>query len=346
MRKLERMRRRKSTRRKTQRQMRRKRRRKRKTRSRRNANHSLELRGFMKIVYSERFLEHETGPGNPESPQRLIAILKYLKENNLPATFDKPKEIEEKELYIVHSEEYIERLKFLSDMQQGGGDNPFSRNTFKIAKLAAGGALKAAENSEREFCFALVRPPGHHAGRDSFAGFCYLNNIAFAVASLITKKIERAMIVDIDQHHGNGTQDIFYDDSRVFYLSFHQDPNTCFPWNSGFEKENNKHIKNVVLQPGIKDVHYLKTFEENFLKSAGEFKPQLIGVSVGFDTFYKDYSCGNAIDIEDSSTYNKVGCIIRKEAEKLEARMFAVLEGGYYLETLGENFWSFCSAFL
>ncbi|NYZ75707.1 histone deacetylase family protein [Candidatus Micrarchaeota archaeon] len=300
----------------------------------------------MKIVYSERFLEHETGMGHPESPQRLIAIVKYLTEDNLPVSFDKPKNIDDRDLNIVHEEEYIERLKFLSEMQHGSGDNPFSSNTFSIAKLAAGGALKAAENSEKGFSFALIRPPGHHAGRNAFGGFCYLNNIAFAVASLLESELSRAMIVDIDQHHGNGTQDIFYEDSRVFYLSFHQDPNTCFPWNSGFERENNNHIKNVVLQPETTDAQYLKIFEENFPQYANEFGPELIGVSVGFDTFYKDYSCGNAIDIKDSATYNRVGSIIRKQAEKLGAKVFAVLEGGYYLETLGENFWSFCSAFL
>jgi acetoin utilization deacetylase AcuC-like enzyme len=300
----------------------------------------------MKIVYSEKFLEHEPGEGHPESPQRLVAILKYIKENKLPVSFDKPEDVKEKDLYVIHDEAYIERLKFLSDTQQGGGDNPFSMNTFKIAKLAAGAALKAARNSKEDFSFALVRPPGHHAGKDFFGGFCYLNNIAFAVASLLESELKRAMIVDIDQHHGNGTQDIFYEDNRVFYLSFHQDPGTCFPWNSGFEKENNGHIKNVVVQPETTDAEYLKIFEENFSKYVAEFKPQLIGVSVGFDTFYKDHSCGNAIDIRDSATYNKIGSMIRKQAEKLEARTFAVLEGGYCLDTLGQNFWSFCSAFL
>ncbi|MCX6776442.1 MAG: histone deacetylase family protein [Candidatus Micrarchaeota archaeon] len=300
----------------------------------------------MKIVYSERFLEHETEQGHPENPQRLIAVIRYLKENNLPYSFDKPKEISERELYMVHDEEYIERLKFLSDMQQGAGDNPFSMNTFKIAKLAAGGALKAAENSKKGFSFALIRPPGHHASRNAFGGFCYLNNIAFATASMLKSEVKKAMIVDIDQHHGNGTQDIFYDDGRVFYLSFHQNPNTCFPWKSGFETENNEHIHNVVIEPGTKDAGYLKIFEEKFRKDVNAFKPELIGVSVGFDTFYKDYSCGNAIDIEDSATYNRIGGIIREEAEKLGARVFAVLEGGYYLGTLGQNFLSFCSAFL
>jgi len=300
----------------------------------------------MKIVYSDRFLEHDTGAGHPESPQRLVAIIKYLKENNLPVSFEKPEEVSERELYTIHDEAYIERLKFLSDTQEGGGDNPFSMNTFKIAKLAAGAALKAARDSKSEFCFALVRPPGHHAGRNFFGGFCYLNNIAFATASLAESKVRRAMIVDIDQHHGNGTQDIFYNDERVFYLSFHQDPNSCFPWNSGFEKENNEHIKNVIIQPETNDAEYLKIFEENLLRCCDEFKPELIGVSVGFDTFYMDYSCGNAIDIEDSATYKKIGSMISKQAGKLGARAFAVLEGGYYLEKLGENFWSFCSAFL
>jgi acetoin utilization deacetylase AcuC-like enzyme len=296
----------------------------------------------MKVVYSEKFLEHKTGEGHPESPQRLIAVMKYIKENNLPISFDSPEEIDEEELYVVHDEEYIERLKFLSEMQRGGGDNPFSKNTFEIAKLAAGAALKAAKNPE--FSFGLVRPPGHHAGRNFFGGFCYLNNIAFAVASML-EEIGNAMIVDIDQHHGNGTQDIFYENERVFYLSFHQDPNTCFPYTAGFERENNEHIKNIVLQPETNDAEYLKIFERNFLKYSNEFKPQLIGVSVGFDTYYKDYVCGNAIDIQESTTYNKIASIINKQAEKLKAKTFAVLEGGYYLEKLGENFWSFCSAF-
>ncbi|MEM3555224.1 MAG: histone deacetylase family protein [Candidatus Micrarchaeia archaeon] len=297
----------------------------------------------MKVVYSEKFLEHETGEGHPESPQRLIAIVKYIKENNLPVSFELPERIDESDLYIVHEEGYIERLKFLSEMQRGGGDNPFSKKTFEIAKLAAGAALKAAKNPK--FSFALVRPPGHHAGRNFFGGFCYLNNIAFAVASMLKEGVGRAMIVDIDQHHGNGTQDIFYEDKRVFYLSFHQDPNTCFPYTTGFESENNEHIKNIVIQPETNDDEYLKIFERNFLKYSDEFKPELIGVSVGFDTYYKDYLCGNAIDIQNSSTYNKIGSMINKQAKKLNAKTFAVLEGGYYLEKLGENFWSFCSAF-
>lgn len=299
----------------------------------------------MNVVYSQKFLEHETGEGHPESPERVRAILRYLEENKLPVRFDSPEGIQESDLYIVHEEGYIERLKFLSERGVGGGDNPFSRNTFEIAKLAAGGALKAAQNSKKEFSFALVRPPGHHAGRNFFGGFCYLNNIAFAVASLL-KEVERAMIVDIDQHHGNGTQDIFYEDKRVFYLSFHQDPNTCFPYTTGFESENNEHIKNVIVKPGTKDGEYLRIFERNFVRYSAEFKPNIIGVSVGFDTFYKDYLCGNAIDIEKSETYRKIGRVIREGAERVGARVFAVLEGGYYLEKLGENFWSFCSAFL
>lgn len=299
----------------------------------------------MKIFYSEKFLEHITPPDHPESPARLKIIINYLRNNRLPVVFEEPDRIDEEELIIIHSKEYLERLKFLCSKGESTSDNPFDEDTFEIAKLAATAAKNAAESSSKEFSFALVRPPGHHAGRDFFGGFCYLNNIAFAVKSMQKQGIEKAMIIDFDVHFGNGTYDIFCNEPNVFYVSFHQDPNTIFPY-AGFESQNNEHMKNIILQPGCDDGSYLKTFKDNVSKYVKEFKPELIGISAGFDTYYLDYYAGNQLKIRDTATYGKMGEVIRKEADKIECKMFGVLEGGYYLEKLSENFWSFAKAFI
>jgi acetoin utilization deacetylase AcuC-like enzyme len=299
----------------------------------------------MKIIYSEKFLEHKTPSTHPESPARLKVIINQIKSDKLPVVFEEPEKINDDELAIVHGSEYLERLKFFCSRGESTSDNPFNKDTFEIAKLAAGAAKKAAENSLEEFSFALVRPPGHHAGKEFFGGFCYLNNIAFAIKSMQKKGIGKAMIVDFDVHFGNGTYDIFRNDPAVFYLSFHQDPNTIFPY-SGFESENNEHMKNIILKPGCDDETYLKIFKSNVSKYVKEFKPELIGISAGFDTYYLDYYAGNQLKISETTTYNKIGETIRKEAEKLKCGMFGVLEGGYYLERLGENFCSFAKAFI
>lgn len=245
---------------------------------------------------------------------------------------------------MVHEKRYINELKFLSLKKESSfPDNPFSENTFEIAKLAAGASFQAGLHSFKKFSFALLRPPGHHAGKDFFGGFCYLNNIAFAIRKLQKiGKINRGLIIDFDVHHGNGTQDIFYNDENVFYLSFHQNPKTIYPF-SGFESENNEHIKNVILEPGIDDESYKKIFQKNVKKYIKEFKPDIIGISAGFDTYARDVVCGNQLRISSYQTYFELGKIIKEEAS---SPIFAVLEGGYYLDGLGESVYNFMSAFL
>jgi acetoin utilization deacetylase AcuC-like enzyme len=294
----------------------------------------------MNIIYSDKFLLHDMGPGHPESPERLRAIMDCLKDN-MKFTTLKSLKINDEDLFIVHAPDYIRRLKLLSSSCARFPDNLFSSDTYRIAKLAAGGALRAAVECFSHFSFAIIRPPGHHAGRSSFGGFCYLNNIAFAVKSTQKKgKAKRAMIIDVDVHHGNGTYDIFKNDESVFYLSFHQDPNTLYPFTSGFEDENSNHVRNVLLAPGTEDDEYMKKFKSNVKECASEFKPDLIGVSIGFDT-YKDDPIGG-LSISDSHTYFKMGSIIRS----LRLPAFAVLEGGYCIGKLGENACEFSKAFL
>ncbi len=288
----------------------------------------------MRIFYSPNFLEHSQGVGHPESPQRLEAILEYLKKSDLKYEIEEPRAIDENELLAVHNRELIDEVKQLSGEGAVVLDNKFDENTFDISRLAAGATLQAAEHalSKKEFGFALVRPPGHHAGKDFFGGFCYFNNLAFAVR----KCAKKTVIVDVDVHFGNGTEDIFYDDKSVFYLSLHQHP--LYP-GGGLGIDNNEHVLNVPLPPGVNDSQYLSVLE-NALGKAKGFKPELVAISAGFDTFARCPIAGFAI--EKSKTYFEIGKMIQNA---FSCPKFACLEGGYYLPKLGENVYNFLKAF-
>ncbi len=279
------------------------------------------------------------GPGHPECPERLEEILKYL-EKNLKYEEVEPSLASDADLLLVHTKKHIENLEKLSALGRSFPDNAFSKETYSISKLAAGAALEAAMLSGSSFSFALVRPPGHHAGKDFFAGFCYLNNMAFAVRKMQSLgKAKKALIVDFDLHHGNGTQDIFKDDPSVFYLSLNQDPVFTYP-GSGFESENNPHIRNVVVQEGATENEYIQAFESSLAESVVSHKPDLIGVSAGFDTYGLD-QIGSKIRIFHSSLYNELG----KAIKNCGVPTFGTLEGGYYLPALGENVYQFLKAF-
>jgi len=286
------------------------------------------------------FLKHSLGAGHPECPQRLSIIKKEL-QSSKNVKFIEPKDIKDEELFLVHERNYIEKLKQLSEEGAVFPDNIFSDDTFKIARLAAAAAKEAALESLNEFSFALVRPPGHHAGRYNFAGFCYLNNIAFAVRSLQKKikEIKNVMIIDIDYHTGNGTWDIFYDDPTVLYLSFHCDPHVAYP-GTGFEHENTDHMINVIMDPRTGDEEYLDKFEKTVKKHFLKFRPDAIAVSVGFDTWYEDPIAG--LGLKEPETYASIARIIAS----FKKPTFATLEGGYYLPKLGGLFKNFIKPFL
>ncbi len=293
----------------------------------------------MQIVYSQAFLRHSMGPMHPECPERLLAILEHLGKT-MTLDLVEPSPASEEDLLLVHTREHLSNLEKLSALQRSFPDNAFSKETYSIAKLAAGAVFEAALLSKNKFAFALARPPGHHAGRNFFAGFCYLNNVAFAVRKMQKLgKAKRPMIIDFDLHHGNGTQDIFKDDPSVFYLSLNQDPEFTYP-GSGFESENNEHIKNVVVKNGTTENEYMQILESALAQAFDAHKPDLIGVSAGFDTYGMD-QIGSKIRIFHSSLYNELGKAIRK----CGVQAFGTLEGGYYLPALGENVYQFLKAF-
>ncbi len=285
----------------------------------------------MKIVYSGKFLEHDTG-NSPECPERLKVILEALKENGLKKKdIIEPTPATAEELELVHEKTLIEEIELRAKRELSVPDNQFNRNTYELALLSAGAAFDAARLCGKEFAFALERPPGHHAGIRTFGGFCYFNNIAFAVRKaqrdLGYKKV---LIIDFDVHLGQGTLEIFQDDPSVFYLSFHQNPNTIYPWRDfGLDKESTRKID---FMPGTTDEQFIERFKKEAKRANSEFSPDLIAVSAGFDVFNADSMVGAALSLSKPETFSEIGSIIKA----LKKPSFGVLEGGYSLDSLGE----------
>lgn len=254
----------------------------------------------MKIVFSPKCLEYEIS-GHPESPARVKNIFNVLKENDFK--FISALEASKKDILLVHTQEHFERIlnKNYFDL-----DTPVIEPTYPL--LSVGIAIKAA----RERAFALVRPPGHHAGSNFLGGFCYFNNIAIAVR----KEDKRTVILDLDTHHGQGIQDIFLGSAKVLYISIHQSP--LYP-GTGLHSEQN--CINYPLPAGTNEKMYLKTLEK-CLEQIERFKPELLAISIGFDTFKEDPLAGFLL--EDQS-YEKIGKLIAD----LNLPTFCVLEGGY-----------------
>lgn len=261
----------------------------------------------MKIIFSQRCLEY-CQPGHPESPERINDTYKFLKENGFE--FIEPKPCTDENILLVHTEELLNKVK------QGAffdPDTPNLPNIIEYAKLSAGAAIRASELAiGGEFVFSLMRPPGHHATKNNLGGFCYFNNIAIA----IRKVGKRTAIIDIDCHHGNGTEDIFLGSQEVLYISLHQSP--LYPGTGLSSKQNSI---NFPLPSGTEETDYLNTLEKG-IKEVERFNPLLIGVSAGFDTYIDDPLTGLCLT---KQTYKKIGEMIKE----LGKPTFALLEGGY-----------------
>jgi acetoin utilization deacetylase AcuC-like enzyme len=263
----------------------------------------------MKIVFSEKCLEYKS-PGHPESPERVRLAWDYLRDR---FAFIEPTHATEADVLLVHSEEHLKDLK---NLEFYDADSPQYPDIYEYASLSAGGAITAAE----ENAFSLTRPPGHHAGRSSVAGFCYLNSVAIAVRRLARK----TLIVDIDAHHGNGTEEIFLGDPSVIYVSLHASP--LYP---GTGLQSRKNCFNFPLAPRCGDAVYMKTLEAA-LESIDLDGIEQIAVSAGFDGYETDPLA--SLDLT-GTTYRRIG----ERLSGLSFPLFAVLEGGYDGTTLGQN---------
>lgn len=300
------------------------------------------------VVYSPKYLHHKTGPSHPEVPSRLRVIMRELNKSgileNENCSLIEPENASINDLQLVHDNDYIQRIKQFCGC--GGGvldvrDTVVSSESYDVARLAAGGTVKAADlvmRGKYRNAFAFVRPPGHHAGPDYPMGFCVFNNIAVAASHLLENfGLDRVLILDVDTHHGNGTQEIFYRNDRVLYVSLHEDPSE-FPL-TGFAEEVGKdkglgYTVNVPFPYGTGDRIYLRAFNQIVAPIINQYRPQFILVSTGFDAHYTD-PVGNLS--LSALSYAKIFDIVLESATKFcQGKLVAVLEGGYSLRFLGK----------
>jgi len=266
----------------------------------------------MKIIFSQECLKY-IRKGHPESPERVKRAYELLKDKY---PFVKANQCSDKELLLCHSLAHVNSVK---EGAFSDADTPNFLDILEYAKLSAGAAIQAAELAlVGEKAFSLMRPPGHHASASSGPqGFCYFNNIAIAVSKMLKeKKVKKAAILDIDVHHGNGTQDIFLGNDKVLYISLHQSP--LYP-ETGLVSEKN--CINYPLPSGTSEQEYLDVLEKA-LEKIQEFNPDILGISAGFDTFKEDPLASLQLEIE---SYEKIGKMINS----CNINTFAVLEGGY-----------------
>jgi acetoin utilization deacetylase AcuC-like enzyme len=263
----------------------------------------------MKLVFAKSCL-HYRQDGHPESPERVRKAWAHLE-----PLFDtvEPDPASENDLLAVHTERHVVSVR---SGEFYDWDTPNLPGIYEHARLSAGGAIAAMNSSlDRESAMSLMRPPGHHAGPDYLAGFCYFNNIAVAVARGL-ERVDRVAIIDFDCHHGNGTQDIFLGHERVMYLSFHQSP---FYPGTGLTSDQN--CFNFPMGSGTDDRMWLSAFDQG-LKGIRAFKPDLIAVSAGFDGYRRDPF---AIFSLSKDLFETVG----QRIADLGKPVFTVLEGGY-----------------
>ena len=293
------------------------------------------------LVTSDTYQNHNTGEGHPEKIDRVTAIIDNFKKiDNKELIWKKPAKFDQSFLINTHSSEYI-GLVSKSFPENGlaflDGDTVVSPGSKEATKDAVGSIITAIDGvQQKEFknAFCAVRPPGHHAEKDKAMGFCIYNNVAVGANYLIEKyKYNKIAIIDFDVHHGNGTQDIFYDNEKVLYISTHQYP--YYP-GSGSEKETGKfnNILNIPLEAGTTAEEYLNAYE-NVLKKLKEFKPEFLLFSAGFDAHIDDPLAQLKLSSEDFYHLTKRTLEISKSM--CNGKVVSILEGGYDLKALQDS---------
>ena len=293
------------------------------------------------LVTSDTYQNHNTGEGHPEKIDRVTAVIENFKKlDNKNLVWKKPSNFEQSILIKTHTKDYIKQVN-LSFPQSGlkflDGDTVVSPGSKDATKDAVGSIISAIDGVEKkEFknAFCCVRPPGHHAEKEKAMGFCIFNNVAVGANYLIEKyKYKKIAIIDFDVHHGNGTQDIFYNDKNVLYISTHQYP--YYP-GSGSEKENGKYnnVLNIPLEAGTTGNEYLNAYEK-VLDKLKEFKPEFLLFSAGFDAHIDDPLAQLRLSSEDFYKITKRTLEVSKPF--CNGNIVSILEGGYDLRALQES---------
>jgi acetoin utilization deacetylase AcuC-like enzyme len=312
---------------------------------------NLHKKNKVAVIYSDQFLLHDTGKNHPENPDRLISVVEnlvahpLLKPSLIWPKFN-PASIEQ--LQLVHSMNYIKTVEHETSLLINNstsylstGDTVISKQSNHVARLAVGAGIKGADmimSKEISSAFAIVRPPGHHATATKGMGFCIFNNIAVAARYLQQQYgLKRILIVDFDVHHGNGTQDIFYEDNSVFYFSVHQHPfypHSGRPTEKGIGKGKGFTL-NVDLPKGSGDKELLNAFNNQLKPAMDKFKPEFVLVSSGFDAHEGDLL--GQLNYT-SSGYKKTALILKDIAEKYAlGRTLYMLEGGYVTDNISQS---------
>jgi len=292
------------------------------------------------VITDPRYLEHDTGPAHPECPERLKILYGSLHplESHLHSL--PPRLAAFQELSLVHSPGYLRNLQKTAD--KGGGlldpDTPVSPESFEVARLAAGGTLRAVEwvleESDRQ-AFVLCRPPGHHAEPDRGMGFCLINNIAVAARYLQKNYgLSRILIVDWDVHHGNGTQRAFYGENSVLFFSTHQFP--YYPGSGDIEEigfgPGEGFTVNLPFPAGYGDGEYIESFRRILLPIARQYSPEIILVSAGFDAYFMDPLA--EMEVHPHGFARLASMVLGLAREYCSGRLLMTLEGGYHLAGL------------
>jgi len=293
----------------------------------------------MKIGYisDDVYLKHDTGEGHPESKERLIAIENEMKDLKDSLVLLKPIKANTQVLSLVHPESYIKHIQNCSENSIViDNETIASKKSYEVALRAVGAgviAVDAIKKSAVNRVFASVRPPGHHASAQNAMGFCLFNNIAVTARYAQEQGYKKVFIVDFDVHHGNGTQDIFYDDSSVFYFSTHQEmnfPGTGDPKETGIDKGEGFTF-NYELEYDSFDEDILKVYTEQLPALVEKFNPDIILVSAGYDIHKRDRLGG--LNITTQGIKELVSEILKLK----DVPYIFMLEGGYNVGALGES---------
>ena len=286
---------------------------------------------------SERYLDHDAGRGHPERPARLGAVLRGAEAAGLDDDLVRiaPRPATREELETLHPPAHLDALERFC--REGGGhidpDTAAVTESWDAAVLAAGAGLDAVDRLERgeaDAAFLAVRPPGHHATPTRAMGFCLLNNVAITAAALVARG-ERVAIIDWDAHHGNGTQDAFYDDDRVLYVSLHEHP--LYPFTGRLQERGQGagagSTINVPLPAGATGDVYLHAMDDLVAPAVSAFAPTWLLLSAGFDGHRADPLTGLGLSSGDFAD------LTRRSIQLAPAgRRIAFLEGGYDLDAL------------
>lgn len=297
-------------------------------------------------LFDPIFLAHDTGDVHPENYHRLEVLQKHV--SSYPGYTSllniQPRRATPEQLAYAHAMTYIESIE--EECRMGfhcidNFDTMVCEKSYEVALNAVGGILEMCDyimGGEIKNGFCAIRPPGHHAESDGSSGFCLFNNIAIAARYLQLKHgIGRIAIVDWDAHHGNGTQQIFEEDPSVFYVSLHQYP--FFP-GTGHEIENGSglgrgYTMNIPMEANSKNRDYMSAFEEKIIPALNQFQPEFILVSSGFDAHADDIL--SSLRLSTDAFYAFTMMLKKVACKYANGRLMAILEGGYYAQSMAES---------